>query len=103
MPSRPVHPRDAHEAAERNGADPILDPVVTHLRDRRGKADVEASRADPDEQCHGEVTELVQEDEQKQSDDDNEPDHATGSLASASARAARSASSNSSRSQAGAP
>jgi hypothetical protein len=74
-----MHTGDPHQAAERNRAEAVFDPVALHLRDRGREADVEAARPDADEQRDGEVAELVQEHEQHQADDDDEPGHATGS------------------------
>ena len=42
---RPVHPRNLHVAAEWDGTDSVLDSFALHLDDRRGKADVETTRA----------------------------------------------------------
>ena len=41
---RPVHPRDLHVAAERDRADPVLDPVAASLRERGREEDVELAR-----------------------------------------------------------
>ena len=66
---RPVHPRDGHEAAERDRADAVLDPVSHRLHDGGRKPDVEAARAQPDRERGEEVTCLVDEDEEREPDD----------------------------------
>src|SRR5579864_8037747 len=94
----PVHPGNAHVAAERDRAKRVFDPVVPHFLDRGREADVECARSHTDEQRNREVAELMHEDEQQQPDDHDYPDHATRI-----ARAARSASTRSARSRAGEP
>ncbi len=73
---RAVHPRDLHEAAERDGADAVLDPVARALPDRRREADVEAPRPHPEAERHEEVAELVDEDQHTQADDGDDDGHA---------------------------
>src|SRR5579862_335142 len=98
-----VHARDTHEPAERDHADPVLDPAVPDLREGRREADVEAPRPHPDGERDAEVTELVEEDEQDEATDDDDPGHAAASAPVAVLRAAASASSRSSRSRTSAP
>ena len=66
---RAVHPGDLHVPAERDGADPVLDPLPAHLDEGRRKAEVEAARAHPDRARDEEVSRLVQEDQEGKPDD----------------------------------
>ena len=72
---RLVHPRDLHVAAERDRADPVLDPFPLPLHDRGREEDVEA----PGPHLHGErgeeVARLVNEDQEGEAPDGDEDVH----------------------------
>src|SRR5207342_3048750 len=90
----PKHPRDLHEAAERDGADPVLRVAVLALHHCGREAEIEAKGAHAGHLGHGEVAELVHGDEQEQASDGDEDAHAARAPApAAAARARRSASS----------
>jgi hypothetical protein len=78
-PRRPVHPRNAHVPAKRDRPDPVLDAVPFDLHDRRREADVESARLHSDKPCDREMAELVQQDEQREAEDDDEPGHGRNS------------------------
>jgi hypothetical protein len=72
---RPLHPGNAHVASERDRPDPVLDPVPADGDERGREADVEGTRLHPDEPRDREVPQLVQEDERREGEDDDEPGH----------------------------
>jgi hypothetical protein len=74
-PGRPLHPGDAYVASERDRPDPVLDPVPADGDERGREADVEGTRLHPDEPRGREVPQLVQEDERRETEDDDEPGH----------------------------
>ena len=98
-----VHPGDLHEAAERDRADAVLDPVVRALHDCGREPDVEPPRPHSEDERDDEVTELVDQDQQAEADDRDEDGHAGCSPRVASRRASASAATRSSRSRAAAP
>jgi hypothetical protein len=59
---RLVHPRDLHVAAQRDRADPVLDPPPRALQERRREEDVEAARTHAHGERDEEVPGLVDED-----------------------------------------
>src|SRR5262245_24298466 len=97
-----MHSRDLHVAAERDRADPVLDALAANLHERRREADVEAARPHLHQACRAEMTELVDEDEQREPEDGDEERHATSSRR-ASRLASASASTRSPTSRAGVP
>ena len=60
---RAVHAGDLHVAAERDGADAVLDPVTAPFRERRREADVELARVHADPARREEVAGLVDQDQ----------------------------------------
>ena len=90
----PEHPRDLHEAAERDRTDAVLRVAEAALEDGGREPEVEAKRAHPRGFRRGEMAELVHGDEQEQAADGDGDAHAAATPAPAAAeRALRSASS----------
>ncbi len=77
---RPVHTGNLHEPTERDHPDAVLDPVSRVLESGRRKPDVELARLHPECQRGEEVPELVDEDEEAETDDRDEDRHAGTSL-----------------------
>src|SRR6185312_6852796 len=91
----PQHPRDLHEAAQRDGPDAVLGALPGALQDGRREAQVEPQRTHAGRLGGAEVAELVDGDQQEQAEDGDEKAHAavlTASWTAARARASASSS-----------
>ncbi len=73
--SRFAHSRNPHVAAERDRPDSVLDPIPLNLHERGREPDVERTRLHPQKARDREVPELVQEDERREAENDDEPGH----------------------------
>jgi hypothetical protein len=75
-----AHPGDLHVAPERDRPDRVLGLAALRARQQRREEQAEALHAHADELGHGEVAELVQDDQRREAQEGEKPAHRTSRL-----------------------